>query len=222
MEQLARKLKAMGIHRILVADDTPENINAARMVAEQLWQLEEIRVDFFSSGEEILQEIEHPRSAYNLVLTDLVMEHDKAGLDVLEAAWKNFVPTVIITGGGFSHDMEHVRVAGTVNDARPVGGTKNDAHVWETVLWLIVREAPQGLWGALERRRRFAPQGDGTAKMTRDSVLMRRSQKPETFCDASTPSTMPRSSESTNEQTVSKSVAGSRSPMTQSTGLPCR
>ncbi|MFA6476107.1 MAG: hypothetical protein WCV68_01680 [Candidatus Paceibacterota bacterium] len=125
---LQNGLTGLGINRILVADDTAENLDAARSLAELL---PGIVFEFFTSGASVIEEIQRDPGSVGLVITDRQMETENAGIDVAAFGWGMMVP-VIVASGGYQHaGSTQVRIA-------PVGaaidGSKNSPAVWEEIL----------------------------------------------------------------------------------------
>ena len=141
MDTLEKRLLQLEINKILIADDTPENLAAAREL-EKL--LPRIKFDFFASGKEITAAINRNPAAVDLVLTDLDMETPKAGLDVLQMAWELRIPALIISGGHKHHNQPIVKVVPAscsvgCGGKNSIGTEKNVTTTWVKALEMFVK-----------------------------------------------------------------------------------
>lgn len=123
------------IKRVLVVDDSPENLEAARKFFKSV---EGVEVIFFTDSQkakEAISDAYHRQEKYDLVITDLEMETEFAGMSVARTAVEHQVMPFIVTGkaGSGSHgpsiSVEPARVS--------VSGLKSDVVVWEKI-WQVI------------------------------------------------------------------------------------
>jgi DNA-binding NarL/FixJ family response regulator len=129
MSLLGEKYKELGIQRILIADDTPANLEAARAVASAI---PEISFAFAASAAEALKTLQEKPDDIGLVLTDLQMETPNAGVEVFERAMGFGIPAAVVTS--FDHHGPWVRVASPAMNQEALAGEKNNPEVWSALL----------------------------------------------------------------------------------------
>jgi hypothetical protein len=133
MDHLREQLLVLGIKRILIADDTPANLDAAREMAASL---PEIQFEFYSSAEEITKAIRANPRDIGLVITDKKMETENAGVDVFELSMGWGIPTIILTG--FDHHGPLTRAVSILVPTTIWKGEKNNPKIWTDTLKLFV------------------------------------------------------------------------------------
>ena len=126
------KVKELDVKRVLVVDDSQENIDAAKRYFQNF---ENVRFDYCVSGKEAINSIkkESERSQnYDLIMSDLEMETKEAGLDVIKQGFLNHTLGVIVTGKDYDRDDNHAHgPATTVLPTRySVSGRKDKEKVW--------------------------------------------------------------------------------------------
>jgi hypothetical protein len=152
--EITEKLKKLGIKRILVADDKPENLEAARACAKEFPELE---FEFFASAKDTIDVLQ--KSTYRdvgLVLTDKQMELQNAGDYVaLEAAVRG-IPSMIVTRGDH-HAGDNPWIATWSPSFRLsqqwYDTDKNNPEVWKKVLDLFTSSdevTPQAFAGTID------------------------------------------------------------------------
>jgi CheY-like chemotaxis protein len=153
------KLKQTNITRILVVDDTPENLVAAKNYFENL----DVKVDYATNGvsaiEKITQSYEE-KDVYSLLLSDLQMEERNSGLDVVREGSKYLIPSFIVTGRNYDQPHNH---HGPSTQIEPylgsIAGKKEDENIWMQVLEKVVDNISEGegtpFYKALSRYRSY-------------------------------------------------------------------
>ena len=95
--EVQKKSKTSGIERLLIADDTPENLDAAKKYFSTI----NLKTDYAKSEEEakemIISQFETGEK-YDFVITDLEMEDRISGCNVLSQAYKYGAEGTIATG----------------------------------------------------------------------------------------------------------------------------
>jgi|APSaa5957512576_1039674.scaffolds.fasta_scaffold71414_2 CheY-like chemotaxis protein len=139
------KLTDFVIERILVVDDTSENLDAAREYFSQL----EVEVDYASSEKEAKEMIEASildRKKYNLVISDLEMECKDSGKKVLELAYTNQIMGYIATGLNYGalDDAIHGPQTTILPLKEKIPGRKSSSFVWQLALDKILSDLGQG------------------------------------------------------------------------------
>ncbi len=97
--------------RILLADDEPSILRTLKTILE----VNGFEIETAASGKEAISKLS--AGAFHLVLTDMRMEHDEAGYDVIQAAKKTDYDPVVV-----------------VLTAFPLQGTDSKAEAASTVL----------------------------------------------------------------------------------------
>lgn len=133
------RLKQIGFERIVVADDTEENIYAAMEAGKRL---PGIQFEFYQEGDLLVAQIPNRYQELDLILTDRQMETDDAGLDVVETAWKYHVPAFVCSGGYQHRGKPRLRIAPAVKGLAPADGMlKDNPDTWYQILEGIVNDA---------------------------------------------------------------------------------
>ncbi|MEM4755775.1 MAG: response regulator [Candidatus Woesearchaeota archaeon] len=134
---IEQKLTEHGITNLLVVDDTPANLDAARTAFQKYNAL--VNVDYASSAQEALQKIQAAKvqgKKYDLVISDLSMETPLAGLDVIKAALLSFSYATIATGANYDKPCHGYH--GPTTTVRPLGVSfpekKDTSETWDFVL----------------------------------------------------------------------------------------
>jgi CheY-like chemotaxis protein len=84
------------LEKILIADDREENRAAARIAMPNAY--------IASSASEAIAKLGSEK--YDLVITDMQMEHELAGLDVVRESLRRQTPCYVLTSGGRGHGNE--------------------------------------------------------------------------------------------------------------------
>jgi len=144
MEQdVQTRLMEWGVENVLIADDTKENLRAAK---EYFDSLKKLRTEYVNNGEEAIKQIiERSKSEKNplhLVLTDLQMETPKKGLEVFEAGYSYLTPIAIVTGGLGHHGAGNVCIypCGRASESKFLAGSKSEPRIWQEALEAITSE----------------------------------------------------------------------------------
>lgn len=144
--------------KILIADDLPVNIAAAKEAAAKL--AGEHTILYAASAEEAIRAINTAFEAgdfFDLVITDLKMEELESGLDVVETAFFCLTTSYVVTGqdpttGSHGH--------GATTTVRPMNvaitGKKREVNVWDQIFQIVFSDHSQNHTRmALDRYRRF-------------------------------------------------------------------
>ena len=133
MEKLSEQLQNIKFDRIVIVDDTPADIDAAKKAAENL---PGIKFIFCQSAAEVLSLILEDADSIDLIITDLDMEESQSGLEVVETGFNNNI-FVVVASGGFQHrDMSQVRLASGIESQ--VEGDKSESDTWVSIFNAIV------------------------------------------------------------------------------------
>jgi len=136
------KLRQAGFGRIAIADDSKENLDAARQLEKRL---PEVNFEFYERGDLLVAQIPTRYKELDLILTDRQMETDDAGLDVVETAWEHLVPAVICSGGYQHADTPRVRIAPQIKGfSLPDGMLKDNPDTWYKILEGVVNDCEHG------------------------------------------------------------------------------
>ncbi|MEA3515368.1 MAG: hypothetical protein U9R34_07860 [Nanoarchaeota archaeon] len=130
-------LKQLGIENIIIADDSDQNIYAARQFADSL---SGINFKFYQTGDSLITDIPQKYADMDLILTDKIMETQDKGFDVIEVATNYLIPTYIISGGFQHRDQSSVRVWPGMYR---IDGQKNSIKTWKQILSRITRDQAQ-------------------------------------------------------------------------------
>ena len=134
LERLAMELQELNIRTILIVDDGEENLQAARELADLLPSL---NFEFCASGSEAIALLSCRCEEIDLILTDLEMESKTAGLDVLQFAWTNLVPAIVVSGGFMHQNRQNVLA---FPDLGGFEGEKTNVTVWSEMLLRLVNQ----------------------------------------------------------------------------------
>ena len=128
--EIKQKMKEHGLERILVVDDTKENLEGAK---EYFKNMQGVLVDYASSQAEAIKMLQSQENKYNLLLTDLEMETKDSGYEVIREGIINNVFGIIATG--FNYNPEGNDRHGPITNFFPfkdsVKGKKSEPWVWE-------------------------------------------------------------------------------------------
>ena len=167
---MKQRLAQLGIRNILIADDTEDNLNAARRFAEGL---PETHFEFYNRGDLVVARIPARYNDIGLILTDLRMEADTAGFEVIQTAWTYHVPAYICSGGFQHRDQPLIRVAPD-DYCTPEGMLKDNPACWGNILEHILDLAinkPSSVTGTLFFARKSLTEPDAlTGEMARSIV----------------------------------------------------
>ena len=141
---LGESLARNGFKRIWIADDKPENLAAARLLAKTM---PEVRFTFFSSEDAVMgalleSEIVEQRPAeVDLVLTDLCMENKESGEWVYSAFASRGIPAVVITD--YEHHGEKIDLYSPITriEVQGLEGSKEDVSTWEKAFGYFTEKA---------------------------------------------------------------------------------
>ena len=150
---IKQKMKELGLERIMVVDDTAENLQGAR---EYFKNMESVLVDYASSQRDAVKMLQNQKNKYDLLLTDLEMETKDSGYEVIHEGIINNVFGVIATG--FNYNPEGHDRHGPTTTFMPlkdsIKGKKTEPWVWEKALkHAIIYMNKFGLKKALDENR---------------------------------------------------------------------
>ena len=101
------KLSNLWIKKILIVDDTSENISMGKQYFDNI----PLQIDYASNANDAIQKIQNAyvKSKYDLILTDLEMETSKSWFDVAREWFAHQADTFIVTGINYnrSHNDAH-------------------------------------------------------------------------------------------------------------------
>lgn len=133
MEEFTRKLKEIKFDRIAIVDDALENISAAKKACERLSGIDFI---FCQSAAEIISVISEDANSIDLIITDLQMEEDQSGLEVVEAGFNRGIFVVVASGGYQHNNMPMVRLSPDILLAHE--GAKDSPDTWLNIFDAII------------------------------------------------------------------------------------
>ena len=131
---IENKIKELNITKLLIVDDTKENIIAAK---NYFSTVESLAVEYATSEKEAIKKIKkayvaHP---YSFVISDLEMETAFSGLEVCSESLEHLMMPIIATG--HNYDKPASAAHGPVTFLKPsderVKGRKSDSLVWEGI-----------------------------------------------------------------------------------------
>ncbi len=142
-EKIIDILKQSNWLRILVADDTEENIVAAKKCFEEINFNGDLSVVFVSNGSEAIEILK--REETDLVITDLTMEKEKTGLDVIRRALEHKAFGYIATGQNYDHSDNDAHGPNTtvIPTGKSIKGRKNKPEVWKEILNIIIKDSTE-------------------------------------------------------------------------------
>ncbi len=117
------------LEKILIVDDREENRSAARIAMPD--------AHFASSASEAIAKLNSEK--YDLVITDMQMEHKLAGLEVVRESLKRQILSYVLTSGGRGHGNEKNN-GNDITQLEPYcesimyDGRKAVPQVWKTAL----------------------------------------------------------------------------------------
>lgn len=153
------KIKLNGIKRILVVDDTSENLETAKKYFSSL----EIEVDYASSAREAKEKISESFNSgkkYSLVITDLEMEEKNSGIEVGKCAYNHLIIPFIATGRNYdvSDDPAHGPNTHVLPLNLTIRGRKNREEIWEKMFegsLDYLKKEGKALLNSLKKREKF-------------------------------------------------------------------
>lgn len=130
-----QKVKDFKIKKILIVDDTQENIEGAKQYFKTL----PVETHYALSGKEAIKEIKEAHDKgkkYDLVVTDLEMETKDAGIGVVRKALETLAYTTIVTGRNYdkSDTASHGPNTMIIPTRKSINGRKNKPEIWEFAL----------------------------------------------------------------------------------------
>ena len=150
---IKQKIKEHGLERILVVDDTIENLQGAR---EYFENMDEVLVDYASSQAEAIKMLQNQGNKYDLLLTDLEMETKESGYEVIREGIINNVFGIIATGFNYNprpNDRHGPRTT-FIPSKDFVQGKKTKPMVWEKALEHAIKYMDEfGLKKALDENK---------------------------------------------------------------------
>lgn len=123
-----------GRNNVIVADDSPLNIQAARNYARTQ---RGVHFEFYYAGQLLIPKIMADHSDIGLILVDREMETSDIGLDVLETAWSYHVPAFVCTGG-YQHAGNLIVKVAPDGFATADGNIKSLPRTWREIVDKIV------------------------------------------------------------------------------------
>ncbi len=140
MDNLVQGLQKLKFNHIIIVDNTQANIDAAKIAISDLLGID---FTFYNSARDVLQAISRNPDDIDLIITDMSMEENMSGLNVVEAGFNQIIP-VIVVSGGFQHaNSSQIRLS---PDIRPsaLNGDKRLPKTWKEILNTIVASACVG------------------------------------------------------------------------------
>ncbi|MBW6442300.1 response regulator [Patescibacteria group bacterium] len=136
---IEEKLQEIGIKRVLVVDDSEENL----AVASRYFHKIGVDIDLAFNREsalEMLKESQVSEKRYDLVISDLEMETKDAGMDVVRKALETITYPIILTGRNYNLPDSHPHGPNTaiIPAEESVKGKKSATETWEIALEKIV------------------------------------------------------------------------------------
>lgn len=127
---IEEKIKEHELNRILVVDDTKENLEGAR---EYFNKLNKLIVDYAHSSYEAIKKLRDPKNEYSLIITDMEMEEKESGYDVIREGIINNTLGVIATGLNYDPHKNDRHGPKTTFFPRKkiINGKKTNPEVWE-------------------------------------------------------------------------------------------
>jgi CheY-like chemotaxis protein len=143
--ELEKMVKEACIEKILVVEDTPAYIQGAKEYFDGLAQTG-LKVEYALGAKEaskMIQESFKTRGGkYDLVLTDLVMDTEESGFDVVRDAAKHLTFGCIVTDR--EADDYYVPTTTVLPLGMTVRGTKAQPETWETVFDGVMKYLTEG------------------------------------------------------------------------------
>lgn len=168
-------IEDLQIRKILVVDDSKENIDAAKKYFENEIVKYGVSFTYVLSGEVAKDEIKKEFDAgkkVDFVMTDLQMETKNAGCDVLIEAYRYDAEGVVVTGRNYQNPNDHDHGPTTyIKSIHPcfenlsVAGRKSKPEVWKQCFeksLILVSESP--IHDAIERYGKFVSKKNVTGK----------------------------------------------------------
>lgn len=138
---LDQTIKSLEIKRILIVDDTKENIDAAK---ECFSKYKEVNFDYATSAKEAKEKIvsAYKNQKYDVVMTDMQMEQKDSGLEVVKESFKHQTIAAIITGQNYenlenNHHGPNTRMQ-IMDTTTSVIGKKEKPEVWEYLFEKVI------------------------------------------------------------------------------------
>lgn len=160
---LEEKIKKAEIERILIVDDTSENLKAAEQYFTSLEDYG-IKTDYASSAKEakeMIQKAYNGQEKYSLIISDLQMEEKRSGLEAIREGFKHEAFGFITTGINYDRDESHGH--GPTTQVEPhlgsINGRKDKPSVWEIAFEKIINYLTgegKEITEAIKRHRKFA------------------------------------------------------------------
>ncbi|MFA5987021.1 MAG: hypothetical protein WC819_06785 [Parcubacteria group bacterium] len=133
MMNLLEELLRLNFKRIAIVDDTPENIEAAKNAVAGISGID---FSFFNSATEILGQIDQSCS-FDLIITDLRMETEDAGLSVVEKGFNNGI-FVVVASGGYQHNNSPIIRLAPDSAQSEIEGDKDSPDTWVAIISAII------------------------------------------------------------------------------------
>lgn len=141
---LEQKINEMQVRKILVVDDKSINIDAAKQYFSEVEKLG-VKVEYASSAKEAKDKIKagyEAKEKYSLVLSDLAMEEEKSGLEVMREAFRHFGQGFLVTGFNYDGSESHGHgPSTTVYPSRNFLGTNLKGKKESPEIWGLALEA---------------------------------------------------------------------------------
>ena len=126
------RLKESKLKRILIVDDTPENISAAK---ESFATYDGIKTDYLTSEKEAVSRIGSTNEPYDLVITDLEMEEKDSGMRVVRSALEKGAYALIATGFNYDNPQGgHGPQTSVIPTKETLKGKKSESFIWDAIL----------------------------------------------------------------------------------------
>ena len=133
-KRLEKIVGELEIKKFLIVDDMPENLGAAQNC---LKDLKGVEIDYAKNAEEAIGKIKeaYPNNSYDFIISDLEMETERSGIDVVKEGYKHQSQVFVAT----SYDSES---HGSSTHIHPflesTQGKKNETEVWDTILTNVI------------------------------------------------------------------------------------
>jgi len=114
---IEERIKDLRLKKVLIADDKPENIEAAKIFFENKVAKYDVEITYVYSAKDAREKIKESfdsENKYGLVISDLDMEKKASGAEVFYDSWIQGIPCLIATGRG-TQISEAKRIALSIN-----------------------------------------------------------------------------------------------------------
>lgn len=164
MGQIQRRVEELGVKKVLVVDDNRNHLSTAAQYFTNEFGCR-IQVEYSSNGKDakgiIYSAFEHGHS-FDLVMTDLEMETDYAGLEVMSQAYKYGSEAVLLTGFSGNGTAKghgpstHLHSIYDLETSLSKSGLKSEKEIWRWAFYESLKHIAKNheLKDALQRYER--------------------------------------------------------------------